>query len=80
MVFKSKIWTYKGGRRPVIKKIMARISPTTNTIHAMFIAIPAIPVSPNTPAAIAIIKNVAAQLIILYFSLKFGSIKAQDLE
>lgn len=55
---------YRGGRRPVMKKITAKIRPTTNKIQAIFTAVPAIPENPKTPAISAIIKNVTAQPII----------------
>ena len=40
--------------------------PTTNAIHAICVAVPAIPLNPKTAAIIAIIKNVRAQLNIIY--------------
>jgi hypothetical protein len=54
---------YAGGRRPMSKKTTDRISPITNNTQAMFTAVPAIPVKPNNPAIMAIIKNVAAHPI-----------------
>lgn len=56
---------YTGGRRPMSANTTARINPTTNSAHAMFTAVPAIPVKPNTPATMAMIRNVAAHPIIM---------------
>jgi hypothetical protein len=49
----------------MIIKTTAKINPTTNRIHAILAAVPAIPVKPRTPAMSAIIRNVTAQLIII---------------
>jgi hypothetical protein len=49
----------------MIIKTTAKISPTTNRIHAILAAVPAIPVKPRTPAMSAIIRNVTAQFIII---------------
>jgi hypothetical protein len=54
-----------GGRRPVMKKTKARISPTTNKIQAILTAVPAMPEKPRTPAIIATIKKVTAQPIMV---------------
>jgi hypothetical protein len=47
-------------RLPKTKLTTARISPTTNKIHAICEDRPAIPVSPNTPAINATTKNINA--------------------
>jgi hypothetical protein len=57
---------YALGLRPTRKKTTAIINPTTNKIHAMFAAVPAIPVKPKTPAINAIIRNVIAHLNIIH--------------
>ena len=40
--------------------------PTTKAIQAIWVAAPAIPVKPSTPAIIAMIRNVTAQLIMCF--------------
>jgi len=50
----------------VIKNINASTKPTTNRIQAILLAVPATPLKPKTPAIIAIIRNVNAQLIMVY--------------
>jgi hypothetical protein len=49
-------------------KTTAKINPTTNSIQAIFVATPAIPVKPKTAATSATIKKVTAQPIILIAS------------
>jgi hypothetical protein len=51
---------YTLGLRPIRKKTTAKINPTTNKIHAIFAAVPAIPVNPKIPATNAIIRNAMA--------------------
>jgi len=46
--------------------MIAMMIPTTNAIQAIWVAVPAIPLNPKTPAINAIIKNVRAQLNIFY--------------
>jgi hypothetical protein len=58
----------RGPRRPATAKTIARMIPTTNKIQAMFVAVPAIPVKPNTAAIRPITKNVSAQLNIFISS------------
>jgi hypothetical protein len=55
-----------GDPLPVKKKKMAIITPTTNAIQAIWVAVPAIPVKPRTPAIIAMMRNVTAQLIMCF--------------
>ena len=47
----------------------ARIKKITNKIHAIWVAAPAIPLKPNTPAIKPMIKKVSAQLSMLKPSL-----------
>jgi hypothetical protein len=42
------------------------IKNTTNKIHAIFVAVPATPLNPTTPAIRAMTKNVMAQLNIKF--------------
>jgi len=52
-----------GDPLPVKKKKMAIMMPTTKAIQAIWVAVPAMPEKPRTPAIIAIMRNVTAQLI-----------------
>jgi hypothetical protein len=52
--------------RPKRKKTTARINPTMNNIHAMFAAVPAIPVNPKTPAINATIRKTMAHLNMMH--------------
>ena len=49
--------------RPITPNRMANTMPTMAQIHAIFTAVPAIPVNPRTPAISAMTKNVTAQEI-----------------
>jgi hypothetical protein len=49
-----------GGLRAIRRKSKAKINPTTNSIQAIWLAVPAIPLKPNTPAIIAITRNMRA--------------------
>jgi CBS domain containing-hemolysin-like protein len=42
---------------------MAIMMPTTKAIQAIWVAVPAMPEKPRTPAIIAIMRNITAQLI-----------------
>ena len=55
-----------GDPLPVKKKKMAIIMPTINAIQAIWVAVPAIPEKPRTPAIIAMMRNVTAQLIMCF--------------
>ncbi len=57
-----------GGRRPITKLTTNRIKKTTNRIHAICVAAPARPVSPNIPAINPMIRKVIAQLNIVLSS------------
>src|SRR5262245_18983674 len=50
-----------GGRLPITKNTSARTKPTTNRIHAIWLAAPAIPTKPHNPATIATMKMITAQ-------------------
>lgn len=54
---------YTGGRLPTTKNTRATISPTTNKIQAICVAVPAMPLKPNSPAMMAITKKVTAHPI-----------------
>jgi hypothetical protein len=55
-----------GDLRPVIVLTTNKTRKTTNNIQAMFVAVPAIPLSPSTPAISATTRNVTAQLNIIH--------------
>jgi hypothetical protein len=56
----------------MMKKTTASTKPTTNSIQAIFVAAPAIPVKPNTAAMSPMIRKIIAQLnIVLSFFLQF---------
>jgi hypothetical protein len=57
--------SYIDGRLPLMAQITASVSPTTNRIHAICIAMPATPDIPSTAAMRAKTKNVAAQEIMV---------------
>jgi hypothetical protein len=59
-----------GGRRPLMRVITKRIKKTTNRIHAIWVAAPAMPLSPRTPAISPMIRKVMLQLSISSFSLR----------
>ena len=69
---------YTGGRRPEKKKMMAKITPTTASIQAMFTAVPAMPEKPNTAAISAMMKNVTAHEIIWSSPFKLSPKKSGD--
>lgn len=52
--------SYTGGRRPVMAKTIARTMPTTKSIQAMLVAVPAMPVKPSTPAMRPTIRKIRA--------------------
>ena len=54
------------GFRPVIAKMIASTRPTTNRMYAIELIVPAIPERPRTPAMIAMMKKVSAQLSIIF--------------
>jgi hypothetical protein len=45
-----------------------KIIPTTNKTQAICVAVPATPLNPRTPAIIATIRNVSAQLNMIFSS------------
>ena len=51
-----------GDLRPVMKLTKNKTRKTTNNIQAIWVAVPAIPLSPSTPAMSATTRNVTAQL------------------
>lgn len=49
-----------GGRLPMTNSTTAKIRPATKRIHAICVAVPAIPLKPSKPAMMATIKKVTA--------------------
>jgi hypothetical protein len=59
---------HTGGRRPIMRLTTKRIRKTTNRIHAIWVAAPAMPLSPRTPAISPMTRKVILQLSISSFS------------
>ena len=53
-----------GRLRPAMANTIATMMPTTKRIHAMFVAVPAMPENPSAPATSARIKKMNAQPIV----------------
>ena len=59
---------HTGGRRPVMRLTTKRTRKTTNRIHAIWVAAPAMPLSPRIPAISPMTRKVMLQLSISSFS------------
>ena len=59
---------HTGGRRPIMRLTTKRTRKTTNRIHAIWVAAPAMPLSPRTPAISPMIRKEILQLSISSFS------------